>query len=127
MNSKWLVSRCDSSAVYRRRRTNALLRTAHPTTSHSVRCPHTHTHTRTSHTHMTHTRTRTFCYLTAASASLAFQASLDGQALQEVVGEGMLFKEDQFLTSANLCRWVIDFKEVQIGDQVKRLQSCTRK
>jgi hypothetical protein len=38
--------------------------------------------------------------------------------LQEVVGEGMTFKEDHFLTSANLCRWIIDYKEVQMGDQV---------
>jgi serine/threonine protein kinase len=34
------------------------------------------------------------------------------------VGEGILYKEDHFLTSANLCRWVIDYKEVQVGDQV---------
>lgn len=37
---------------------------------------------------------------------------------QEVVGEGMLFPEDNFLTSANLCRWVIDFKEIALGKQV---------
>jgi hypothetical protein len=42
----------------------------------------------------------------------------ESREVQEVVGEGMAFKEDQFLTSANLCRWVIDFKVVQLGDQV---------
>jgi serine/threonine protein kinase len=30
----------------------------------------------------------------------------------------MMFKEDNFLTSANLCRWVIDFKDLQLGKQV---------
>jgi hypothetical protein len=30
----------------------------------------------------------------------------------------MAFKEDNFLTSANLCRWVIDYKEIQLGKQV---------
>jgi serine/threonine protein kinase len=30
----------------------------------------------------------------------------------------MMFKEDTFLTSANLCRWIIDFGEVQVGRQV---------
>jgi hypothetical protein len=34
------------------------------------------------------------------------------------VGEGMLFQEDHSLASAHLCRWIIDFKEVQLGDQV---------
>ncbi len=38
--------------------------------------------------------------------------------LQTAVGEGMMFKEDTFLTSANLCRWIIDFSEVQVGKQV---------
>jgi serine/threonine protein kinase len=41
----------------------------------------------------------------------------DGE-LQTAVGEGMMFKEDTFLTSANLCRWIIDFHEVQVGKQV---------
>jgi hypothetical protein len=36
-------------------------------------------------------------------------------ALNKVVGEGLVFKEDGFLTSANLCRWVIDFNTVQLG------------
>ncbi len=35
-----------------------------------------------------------------------------------VVGEGMAFKEDHFLTSANLCRWIIDFSEIQLGKQI---------
>jgi serine/threonine protein kinase len=30
----------------------------------------------------------------------------------------MQFKEDTYLTSANLCRWVIDFHEVQLGKQI---------
>ncbi len=38
--------------------------------------------------------------------------------LQTTVGEGMKFKEDTFLTSANLCRWIIDFGEIQLGEQV---------
>jgi serine/threonine protein kinase len=42
----------------------------------------------------------------------------EGRELQTAVGEGMMFKEDNFLTSANLCRWVIDFNEVQLGRQV---------
>jgi hypothetical protein len=41
-----------------------------------------------------------------------------GRELQTAVGEGMMFKEDNFLTSANLCRWVIDFGEVQLGRQI---------
>nr|WIL05220.1 serine/threonine kinase [Pithovirus mammoth] len=38
--------------------------------------------------------------------------------LQSVVGEGMMFKEDTFLTSANLCRWIIDFNEISLGKQI---------
>jgi hypothetical protein len=34
------------------------------------------------------------------------------------MGEGMAFKEDNFLTSANLCRWIIDFNEISMGKQV---------
>jgi len=30
----------------------------------------------------------------------------------------MMFEEDKFLTSANLCRWVIDFNEIALGKQV---------
>ncbi len=30
----------------------------------------------------------------------------------------MTFKEDHYLTSANLCRWIIDFSEIQLGKQV---------
>lgn len=30
-----------------------------------------------------------------------------GKVMETTVGEGMMFKEDNFLTSANLCRWVI--------------------
>ncbi|KAL6047965.1 Serine/threonine protein kinase, catalytic domain containing protein, variant 2 [Balamuthia mandrillaris] len=29
-----------------------------------------------------------------------------------------LFKEDAFLTSANLCRWIINFKQLQLGPQI---------
>jgi hypothetical protein len=32
--------------------------------------------------------------------------------------DGMAFKEDNFLTSANLCRWILDFNEVLLGKQV---------
>ena len=40
------------------------------------------------------------------------------RVVQTMVGEGMMFKEDTFLTSANLCRWIIDFAEIQVGKQV---------
>jgi hypothetical protein len=40
------------------------------------------------------------------------------EEVQAVVGEGMMFQEDRFLTSANLCRWVIDFNEIALGKQV---------
>jgi serine/threonine protein kinase len=33
-------------------------------------------------------------------------------------GRSMMYKDDTFLASANLCRWIIDFSEVQIGKQV---------
>jgi serine/threonine protein kinase len=38
--------------------------------------------------------------------------------MQTTVGEGMQFKEDTFLTSANLCRWIIDFGDIQLGKQI---------
>jgi serine/threonine protein kinase len=41
-----------------------------------------------------------------------------GQQLQTTVGEGMMFKEDTFLTSANLCRWIINYGEIQVGKQI---------
>jgi class 3 adenylate cyclase len=41
----------------------------------------------------------------------------DGE-MQTTVGDGMAFKEDNFLTSANLCRWIIDYNEVQVGQQI---------
>jgi serine/threonine protein kinase len=34
------------------------------------------------------------------------------------VGEGLAYNEDHFLTSANLCRWIINFEDIQIGQQV---------
>ena len=46
-------------------------------------------------------------------------ADTDDNELQTAVGEGMLFKEDNYLTSANLCRWVIDYKEIALGKQVR--------
>jgi serine/threonine protein kinase len=43
----------------------------------------------------------------------------NGEAgLQTMVGEGMQFKEDNFLTSANLCRWIINYDEIALGKQV---------
>jgi hypothetical protein len=42
----------------------------------------------------------------------------DVETLNTVVGEGLKFKEDSFLTSANLCRWVIDFNEIALGRQI---------
>jgi hypothetical protein len=53
----------------------------------------------------------------AAQHSIS-SASSDGET-QAVVGEGMMFKEDNFLTSANLCRWIIDFNEIALGKQVR--------
>jgi hypothetical protein len=44
--------------------------------------------------------------------------AVDAVALNTVVGEGLMFEEDGFLTSANLCRWVIDFNTVQLGKQI---------
>jgi serine/threonine protein kinase len=38
--------------------------------------------------------------------------------MQMLVGEGMTFQEDSFLTSANLCRWIINYNEIQIYQQV---------
>ncbi len=40
------------------------------------------------------------------------------QELGTMVGEGLKYKEDNFLTSANLCRWIINYNEIQIGQQV---------
>jgi len=39
---------------------------------------------------------------------------------QDVPTELVAFthNEDMFLTSANLCRWVIDFNEIQLGNQL---------
>ncbi len=42
----------------------------------------------------------------------------DPPHLQMMMGEGMAFKEDLYLTSANLCRWIIDFSEIQLGKQI---------
>jgi hypothetical protein len=50
-------------------------------------------------------------------------ADTDDSELQTAVGEGMLFKEDNYLTSANLCRWVIDYKEIALGKQVRSISS----
>jgi hypothetical protein len=41
-----------------------------------------------------------------------------GGEVMTAVGEGIKFKEDNFLTSANLCRWVIDFNDIQMGEQI---------
>ncbi len=58
-----------------------------------------------------------------SDASGTTSGSGDGRSggsgdMQTAVGEGMMFKEDTFLTSANLCRWIIDFGEIQVGKQV---------
>jgi hypothetical protein len=45
--------------------------------------------------------------------------------LLDAVGEGLMFKEDTFLTSANLCRWIIDYHEISIGQQVRSLHTHT--
>lgn len=38
--------------------------------------------------------------------------------LQTIVGEGMRRAEDNFLTSANLCRWVIQYEEIEVGEHI---------
>ncbi len=43
--------------------------------------------------------------------------STDSQELQLYVGDPM-FQEDGFLTSANLCRWIINFSEIEIEKQI---------
>jgi hypothetical protein len=53
-----------------------------------------------------------------ASSEGVGSGSGEGGELQTAVGEGMKFKEDTFLTSANLCRWIIDFSEIQMGKQI---------
>jgi serine/threonine protein kinase len=37
---------------------------------------------------------------------------------RSAVGDDMTFPEDAFLMSANLCRWVIDYQDVQVGEQI---------
>jgi serine/threonine protein kinase/ABC-type phosphate transport system substrate-binding protein len=56
--------------------------------------------------------------LDASFASSAGSAETDDSDVQQAVGEGMMFKEDNFLTSANLCRWVLDFNEIALGKQI---------
>jgi hypothetical protein len=34
------------------------------------------------------------------------------------VGDGLAFAEDSSLTSANLCRWIVDYNEMQVGKQI---------
>jgi serine/threonine protein kinase len=61
------------------------------------------------------------CAVESASGdgtSVSSRSSGDQGEMQTAVGEGMMFKEDTFLTSANLCRWIIDFAEIQVGKQV---------
>jgi serine/threonine protein kinase len=53
----------------------------------------------------------------ASGSSARGGSDADGD-VQTAVGEGMQFKEDNFLTSANLCRWIIDYGEIQVGKQV---------
>jgi hypothetical protein len=53
-----------------------------------------------------------------SSSSSKRDDGANGETMQAAVGEGMMFKEDTFLTSANLCRWIIDFQEIQMGKQV---------
>ncbi|ELR24201.1 serine/threonine protein kinase [Acanthamoeba castellanii str. Neff] len=40
------------------------------------------------------------------------------KVVQTVLGEGTQHHEDLFLASANLCRWIIDYGEIQVGEQV---------
>jgi hypothetical protein len=40
------------------------------------------------------------------------------KVVQTVLGEGTQHHEDLFLASANLCRWIIDYGEIQVGQQV---------
>lgn len=52
------------------------------------------------------------------SASSSESEEEGEEELQAMVGEGIKFKEDAFLTSANLCRWVIDYNEIALGKQL---------
>lgn len=45
-------------------------------------------------------------------------ATKSDSSIQEHVGQGFEHKEDQFLTSANLCRWVIDPNDITVGKQL---------
>jgi hypothetical protein len=51
--------------------------------------------------------------------ALSLQSHQSVHSGSHVVGEGMAFKEDNFLTSANLCRWVIDYNDISIGKQAR--------
>jgi hypothetical protein len=55
---------------------------------------------------------------TNASATDERDWSLKEGDWNMTVGEGMAFQEDHFLTSANLCRWIINYEDIQIGQQV---------
>jgi hypothetical protein len=42
----------------------------------------------------------------------------DDEGVITAVGSGLKYKEDNFLTSANLCRWIVDFGEIMLSKQV---------
>jgi serine/threonine protein kinase len=44
-------------------------------------------------------------------------AAADGRG-RRLHSEAKIYREDAFLASANLCRWIIDFHEIQVGKQV---------
>jgi hypothetical protein len=54
----------------------------------------------------------------AKDGDRSVRSEASSEEMQTAVGEGMMFQEDNFLTSANLCRWVIDFNEIALGKQI---------
>lgn len=54
---------------------------------------------------------------THLDASHSYKSTSSAEVRSQI-GDGLTFKEDTFLTSANLCRWVIDFNDISIGKQV---------
>jgi serine/threonine protein kinase len=55
---------------------------------------------------------------TASSTSAASDAiEMKSLASSDVQAEPML-SEDSFLTGANLCRWIIDYKQMNVGKEI---------
>ncbi|AVK75014.1 serine-threonine kinase [Pandoravirus quercus] len=55
---------------------------------------------------------------TASDRDHSSRSRMDGDATDEDLGLMAAGDEQRYLTSANMCRWVIDFADVQLGAQV---------